>query len=199
MRCCTWILVASCLAADPALAQCSSFISAANSTGQDMGTLLVVFAGVAPSVSAEVQVVPDTDPVCPPPTIGGDLLSTIGIGWEIDCVDPGSTATFQTFSPEETPAVFGGRWSDLGGHEFPIPAEGFSSSPDCNGNCIADELDITAGTSADADQNGVPDECEAVTAIPVLGRGRLELHARQRRRGSIADAAQSCARLAATS
>lgn len=43
---------------------------------------------------------------------------------------------------------------------------------------IADELDIAAGTSADDDQNGVPDECEAVTAIPAVttwGTGILVL------------------------
>ncbi|MEM7311424.1 MAG: hypothetical protein AAF682_32465, partial [Planctomycetota bacterium] len=31
---------------------------------------------------------------------------------------------------------------------------------DCNGNGIADDLDIAAGTSKDCNQNGIPDECE---------------------------------------
>ncbi len=32
---------------------------------------------------------------------------------------------------------------------------------DCNGNGVADAADITAGTSADCQPNGMPDECEA--------------------------------------
>lgn len=35
-------------------------------------------------------------------------------------------------------------------------------SPDCNGNGIADYLDISSGTSADLNHNGIPDECDAV-------------------------------------
>ena len=31
---------------------------------------------------------------------------------------------------------------------------------DCNGNGIADETDISNGTSEDTNGNGVPDECE---------------------------------------
>ena len=34
-----------------------------------------------------------------------------------------------------------------------------TTAPDCNGNGIADSADIAAGTSVDADLNGVPDEC----------------------------------------
>jgi hypothetical protein len=40
---------------------------------------------------------------------------------------------------------------DMGAYEF---------FPDCNGNGIEDANDIAAGTSADIDANGVPDECE---------------------------------------
>lgn len=35
---------------------------------------------------------------------------------------------------------------------------------DCNGNGIEDAVDIALGASADADANGVPDECEG--AVP---------------------------------
>ena len=35
-----------------------------------------------------------------------------------------------------------------------------AGEPDCNGNAIPDSCDITAGTSADLDGNGVPDECD---------------------------------------
>ena len=31
---------------------------------------------------------------------------------------------------------------------------------DCNGNGIEDSIDIAIGSSVDADQNGVPDECQ---------------------------------------
>ncbi len=34
---------------------------------------------------------------------------------------------------------------------------------DCNSNCIPDADDIAAGTSADCDANGIPDECEDCT------------------------------------
>lgn len=40
-------------------------------------------------------------------------------------------------------------------------------SADCNGNGIADEVDIAQGISTDADNNGVPDECEAVICYSV--------------------------------
>lgn len=164
----TLISLALFLVADAGSAQCTRYISVANATGQDMSGLVVVFAGIHPSVSADVEVEPDADPVCPPPTVGGDLLATLGIGWGIDCVDPGSTVTFQGFSSQEINPIYSGEWSNEAGQQFPIAAESFVVSADCNGNCIADELDIAAGTSADADQNGVPDECEAVTAIPAL-------------------------------
>jgi hypothetical protein len=32
--------------------------------------------------------------------------------------------------------------------------------PDCNANGVGDRQDITGGTSADCDGNGVPDECQ---------------------------------------
>jgi hypothetical protein len=32
---------------------------------------------------------------------------------------------------------------------------------DCNGNLVADEIDLSSGTSADIDHNDVPDECQA--------------------------------------
>lgn len=37
-------------------------------------------------------------------------------------------------------------------------------TPDCNGNGVADPADITAGTSEDAGQDGIPDECQV--ALP---------------------------------
>lgn len=37
---------------------------------------------------------------------------------------------------------------------------------DCNGNGVADSIDIATGTSQDTDMNGVPDECEMPPACP---------------------------------
>lgn len=37
---------------------------------------------------------------------------------------------------------------------------------DCNGNGVADSIDIATGTSLDANMNGVPDECEMPPACP---------------------------------
>ena len=36
--------------------------------------------------------------------------------------------------------------------------------PDCNGNGIADSVDIASGTSLDCNNNGIPDECDISTA-----------------------------------
>lgn len=50
-----------------------------------------------------------------------------------------------------------------------VPGSGAGSPPgpgdgppfrDCNGNGIEDAIDIALGTSADADFDGVPDECQ---------------------------------------
>ena len=50
---------------------------------------------------------------------------------------------------------------DTGNGIRPIVDMGaFEHSTDCNGNGIADSLDIAGGTSWDCNENGVPDECE---------------------------------------
>ncbi len=169
MRHWIWILLVLFLAAAPGSAECTRFISVENATGQEMSALWVTLVGTGATASAHVEVEPDADPVCPPPGVGGDLLGNIVFGWHVDCVDPGSTVTFQLFSSQDIPGVSGdGRWSNLADERFPIPAADFLVSPDCNSNCIDDGLDIAAGTSADADGDGVPDECRSVTDIPVL-------------------------------
>jgi hypothetical protein len=40
--------------------------------------------------------------------------------------------------------------------------------PDCNSNEVADTCDIASGTSQDADENGIPDECEVVNEYLVI-------------------------------
>lgn len=53
--------------------------------------------------------------------------------------------------------------SDCDGDEIPdsFQAEFFPAAFDCNGNGIHDTCDIETGTSEDANENGVPDECES--------------------------------------
>jgi DNA-binding beta-propeller fold protein YncE len=41
-------------------------------------------------------------------------------------------------------------------------------APDCNGNGLADSLDISSGTSIDSNANGIPDECEDCNANGIL-------------------------------
>lgn len=39
-----------------------------------------------------------------------------------------------------------------------------SVEQDCNGNGVEDAVDISFGSSSDANNNGIPDECEAAVA-----------------------------------
>ncbi len=49
----------------------------------------------------------------------------------------------------------------------------FCDAIDCNGNGVADSVDVASGTSADCDANCVPDECDVVQPDPV-GYWRME-------------------------
>jgi hypothetical protein len=40
----------------------------------------------------------------------------------------------------------------------------YSGAPDCNGNEIPDDCDVTSGSSLDEDANGIPDECDCLVA-----------------------------------
>ncbi|MCK4660547.1 MAG: hypothetical protein KAV82_13585 [Phycisphaerae bacterium] len=53
-------------------------------------------------------------------------------------------------------AVGGVGWDDWFVDDVEISAQ----IPDCNGNAVPDECDISGGTSQDSDGNGIPDECE---------------------------------------
>jgi hypothetical protein len=157
--------------AEVASAQCAQRISVTNKNAVDVAALTMSFAGFAPSISADVEVEPDLPPTCSEPLIIGDLLNTVALIWDEECVDTGSWLTIQAHSSEEIPEVVMGEWADLEGQSFPIPGEDFLMSPDCNQNCVADELDVSTGTSSDGNQNGVPDECEGLTEIPTLTTG----------------------------
>ncbi|HRX86227.1 MAG TPA: M6 family metalloprotease domain-containing protein [Phycisphaerae bacterium] len=59
----------------------------------------------------------------------------------------------------------------------------FNYQADCNGNAIADNVDIAAGTSADCNGNATPDECEIGSAFNVnspaltpIGTGNPQTH-----------------------
>ncbi len=63
------------------------------------------------------------------------------------------------------------RFEDEGGAPVPVrttldptgyTVDGVIDEKDCNGNCVADEDDIGAGTSLDRDGDGVPDECRPI-------------------------------------
>ncbi|MBY0263419.1 MAG: cytochrome c, partial [Phycisphaerales bacterium] len=50
--------------------------------------------------------------------------------------------------------------------------------PDCNGNAVADAVDIATGTSTDCNNHGIPDECDisaSVTAAIAAGNANLRL------------------------
>ena len=120
MRHWIWILLILFLAAAPGNAQCSRFISVDNATGQDMSGLGVGLVGLAPMISADVEVEPDADPICPLPGIGGDLGGNIAFVWGVECVDPGSTVTFQVSSHRDITGVTrDGHWSNLDDELFP--------------------------------------------------------------------------------
>ena len=54
-----------------------------------------------------------------------------------------------------------------------VPDDCQLSDNDCNANGVPDECDIAAGTSADTDLTGVPDECEDCNRNGVLDSGDL--------------------------
>lgn len=62
------------------------------------------------------------------------------------------------FQPRHCPPSF-----DCTADGLPVVADQCNcpGTGDCNGNFVPDSLDILAGTSPDADQDGVPDECQS--------------------------------------
>ncbi len=81
----------------------------------------------------------------------------------------GSLAAFRGLAPQ-------GIWSivaadGVGGDAGQLTAACIDlvTASDCNANGIADSADIAAGTSADADLDGVPDECGCVADLNASG------------------------------
>jgi len=82
-----------------------------------------------------------------------DLFSGIYLGYDRQELHE----LAQGYIPQQESWVFSeGGW-DCNGNGIPDVCD-----PDCNRNGVADECDISAGTSQDADGDGVPDECQAV-------------------------------------
>jgi len=61
---------------------------------------------------------------------------------------------------------------------FEAPVRPAAPVFDCNDNGIEDSVDIAFGTSADADENGIPDECcsgDAPETVSPEASGRLRV------------------------
>ena len=145
--------------------QCTRFASVRNESGAAPSGISFHFAGFAPTGISSIILEPDAAPVCGPATTGGILFDEVGIGWPSECVDSNSVLTVWFTSSEPIPDITSAAWADSS-NTYAIPQSELTLSPDCNGNCIDDGLDIGTGSSPDHDQNGVPDECQPITEIP---------------------------------
>ena len=67
--------------------------------------------------------------------------------------------------------IFGAPGSGVTGAEFVFQIGG----PDCNANVLCDSVEISDGTAADKDGNGVPDECEC-PAADIDGDGEIGIN-----------------------
>jgi hypothetical protein len=66
------------------------------------------------------------------------------------CVGPSTTLARVYVGPINGPTPYAGSFIDAGGNDL---------DGDCNGNGVADNVDLSNGTSMDADQDLMPDEC----------------------------------------
>jgi hypothetical protein len=66
------------------------------------------------------------------------------------CVGPSTTLARVYVGPINGPTPYAGAFIDAGGNDL---------DGDCNGNGVADNVDLSNGTSMDADQDLMPDEC----------------------------------------
>lgn len=91
------------------------------------------------------------------PALGGNLRPT------------GSLASLHGRAPQGTWSlvVSDGTFGDAG--QLIAACIDLTTAPDCNANGVADSADIAAGTSTDANHDGVPDECGCVADIDQSG------------------------------
>lgn len=95
-----------------------------------------------------------------PGTTGGWILNEFRLG---DIVAATSQVQFRFVTQDPAP----GSLVEAALDDFAIRLVGCTN--DCNGNQIDDAGDIAAGTSADLNGNGLPDECECSTPLFVRG------------------------------
>ena len=106
-------------------------------------------------------------------SVNGDLMVLEGVGdgtfGEAAILPVGTQdfalADFDGDGPGMMLAVLHGRrfvnpTTALGGIALLFNATPPPSSPDCNRNRVPDSCDVASGSSADLDQDGVPDECQ---------------------------------------
>jgi glucose/arabinose dehydrogenase len=86
--------------------------------------------------------------------VGGQVTNFLERTTEI-VNSPGTIQSITSFGEDALGELY--LCDSSGGRVYRIHEEGLR---DCNVNSIADGCDIAAGTSPDANQNGVPDECE---------------------------------------
>jgi hypothetical protein len=67
------------------------------------------------------------------------------------------------------------RESIFGDHEISLHHVRVTGA-DCNGNAIADHLDIASGVEADCNSNLIPDSCDIATGVPTCSNQALQLN-----------------------
>lgn len=100
-------------------------------------------------------------------TAGGVSAARIarwdGAAW--NALGSGLTGHAFSLAAHQGQVFAGGHFDQAGGKPSAFIAR-WSPSIDCNGNSVADSLDISTGTSHDCDANGVPDECDIASGAP---------------------------------
>jgi hypothetical protein len=85
-----------------------------------------------------------------------------GVGWEGEGLGSSVAGVGDLNSDGFADVIIGGSKSSLGFDHFLILNAGsaYIHSPDCNGNGLADDLDVASGLSMDCNADGFPDECQ---------------------------------------
>jgi uncharacterized repeat protein (TIGR01451 family) len=155
-------------AINPSIADASTYTLEVFQGAQSVGTAaqqrdgnVVVIWPVAAGVDI-VDATPDTSK-----TLAFTLRTDIPTVWRLS---DGSTLTGDTLriTPEQTAGTVSLQTMELRAANIPtINVTGTSIFRDCNGNGAPDAEDVANGTSADANHNGIPDECEKGSDLAV--------------------------------
>jgi glucose/arabinose dehydrogenase len=106
-------------------------------------------------------------------TIERDEWQAANITTMLDPPGTQSIGTAASFGEDALGEIYIVDYSD--GEVYKIIAAGGIVGPDCNTNGRDDACDIAAGSSTDADMNGVPDECEELCAADFDGSGGADV------------------------